>query len=122
MLVHISLKKRLKSQKEMVLSQEQFLVGYLGQNINKIYFSKTGRIEHLKDVIFMENDKLLEISFTEDEDLFYYPDFNLEDTSVTIDENISQFIELPIELSNTKNKLSPIHSNIKTPPRRLTKT
>ena len=122
MSVLILQKKRFKSEKRMVPSQESFLVGYSGQNIYKIYFPETGKIEHLKDVIFIKNDKSLETSLPEDRDLFYYPDFNSKNTPVTTNENISQFIELPVKLSDTENGLSPIHSNIKTLPRHSTRT
>ena len=120
--VFIPQEKRVKSQKGMVPSREGFLVGYSGQNIYKIYFPETGKIEHLRDVIFMENDESLETSLAEDRDLFYYPDFNSEDTPATTDENIPQFIEPPVELSDTESGLSPIHSDIETPPRRSTRT
>ena len=115
MSVFISQEKRIKSQKEMVFSQKGFLVGYSGQNIYKIYFPKTGKIGHLRDVIFIKNDESLETSLAEDRDLFYYLDFNSEDTPATIDENIPQFIEQPVELSDTDSRLSSIHSNIETP-------
>ena len=42
----------------------------------------------MRDIIFMKNNKLLKISFIENRDLFYYLNFNLEDTFATIDENI----------------------------------
>ena len=88
MLVLILQKKRVKSPKKIVLSQKSFLIGYSGQNIYKIYFPKTGKIEHLRDVIFMENDKSLETFLAKDRDLFYYLNFNLENTLATTDENI----------------------------------
>ena len=121
MSVYIPKKKRVKSQKRIVFSQRRFLARYSGQNIYKIYFSKAGKIEHLRDVIFTENDKSLNTSLTENRDLFYYPKFNSKDTQATTDENILQFIEPLVKLSNTKSNLSPIHSDIKTPLRRLTR-
>ena len=60
----------------------------------------------------MENNKSLEIFLAKNRDLFYYPDFNLEDTLTITNKNISQFIQPPMELSDTENELSLIHSNI----------
>lgn len=72
----------------MVFRQERFLVSDLGQNIYRIYFSKVSKVKYLWNVIFTENDKLLETSFIENRELFYYFKFNLEDTSLITDENI----------------------------------
>lgn len=88
MSVFIPQEKHVKSQKKIISSQEGFLVGYLSQNIYKIYFLENGKIEHLKNVIFIENYKLLEKSLAKNRDLFYYPDFNSKNTSTTIDKNI----------------------------------
>lgn len=116
--VHIPQEKRVKSQKGMVPSREGLLVGYLGQNTYKIYFPETGKIEHLRDVTFMEDDKSLETSFAEDRDLFYYPDFTSENAPATTNENIPKSLEPPAHLSDTESELSPTHSDMETPPRR----
>lgn len=50
----------------MVLSYKDFLISYSGQNTYKIYFLKTSKIEYLRNVIFMENNKFLKTSFEED--------------------------------------------------------
>lgn len=88
----------------MFFSRNNFLFGYLGQNIYKIYFFQTSIIEHLKDMIFIENDQLIKISFQKDRNLFYYLNFNLKNTLTTNNENILQFIKSQIELFNVKSK------------------
>lgn len=72
----------------MMLSRKSFLVGYSGQNTYKIYFPETSKIEHLKDIIFMKNDKSLETFLAENQDLFYYPDLNSENIPTTMNKNI----------------------------------
>ena len=53
---YIPKEKRVKSQKGVVPSREGYLVGYLGQNIYKIYFPEMGKIERLRNITFIEDD------------------------------------------------------------------
>lgn len=74
-------------------SQKDFLVDYSSQNTYKIYFPKTSKIKHLRDIIFIKNDKSLETSLAENRDLFYYSKLNSKNTLITTNENVSQFIK-----------------------------
>lgn len=72
-----------------MFSKKKFLVGYLSQNIDKIYFTEISKIEDLKDVFLKKNNKFLEISSIEGQNLFYNPNFNLEDILIIKTKNIS---------------------------------
>lgn len=64
------------------------MVSYLSHNVYKIYFYKAGKIKYLKNIIFMQNDKLLGTSLTENYNFFYYSKFNLKNTIFITDKNI----------------------------------
>lgn len=72
-----------------MLSKEGFLVVYLGQNTFKIYFLKIYKTKYLKNIIYIKNNKFLEIFLAKNRDSFHYPNFKLEDTSRIINKNIS---------------------------------
>ena len=97
----------MKSQKEAVPNRKCFLVGYKAQNIYKIFIKETGKIEKLRDVKFMEDNQLL-VTYLADKGLFYYPDF----TSKKKNEPLPMEVNNP---SNSKNKLSSIHSDTEIP-------
>ena len=104
----------MKSQKEAVPSRESFLIGCEAQNIYKIFIKEMGKIEKLRNINFMEDDQSL-ATYLADEGPSYYFDF------ISKEENKL----LPIEvnnLSDSNNKLSPIHSDIEISLRRFTKT
>lgn len=105
-------KKHTKIYKKIIFSQKSFLVIYLGQNIYKIYFLKAYKTKHLKNIIYIKNNKFLEIFFTKNRDLFHHPDFNSEDTLKIMNKNVFQLIKLLVELFDIENKLSLIYSNI----------
>ena len=64
----------------MVPSRKGFLVGYLGQNIYKIYFPETGKIQQLRDITIIEDDQLL-ATLLPDQETFSYPDFASNEVS-----------------------------------------
>lgn len=64
------------------------MVIYLDQNTYKIYFLKVYKTKHLKNIIYMKNDKFLEIFLIKNWDLFHYPDFNLENILKIINKNV----------------------------------
>ena len=102
-LVHISQKKQLKSQKKAVSSQEGFFVGYKAQNIYKIFIKKMNKIEKLRDVKFIEDNQLL-ITYLANKRPFHYLDFISKEKNELLPMEINN-------LSNNNNKLSPIHLN-----------
>lgn len=53
-----------------------------------IYFLETSKIKHLKNIIFIENDKFLETSLVKDQDLFYYLNLNSKDAPTITNKNI----------------------------------
>ena len=113
---HIPEEKRVKSQKGVMPSREGFLVGYLGQNIYKIYFPETGKIERLRDITFMEDDQPLETPLP-DQESFYYPDFASDEVA----EHQLHLTEANTDLSDNDSELSPVDSGMETPPRRSTR-
>ena len=95
----------MKNQRRVIPSQKGFLVGYEAQNIYKIFFKQTGKIEKLRDVKFMENNQLLE-TYLANEGPFYYPDFISKEKNKLLPMKVNN-------LSNNNNKLSPIYSDTK---------
>lgn len=69
----------------------------------------------------MKDDKSLEISFAKNRDLFYYPNFILENIPITINKNIIKFLESSVHFFHIKSELFLTHSNIAILSRRLTK-
>ena len=104
--VYILLEQRVKSQKKAVLSQKSFLISCEPQNFYKIFMKKMGKIEKLRDIKFIEDDQSL-AKYLADKRFFYYPNFTSKK------ENKQLSIEVN-NLSNSKNKLSLVHSNTET--------
>ena len=121
---HIPQEKRIKSQKGVAPSREGFLVGYIGQNIYKIYFPDSEKVEQLRDVIFVEEDKSLETPLKPHES-FYYPELASKmsvetphNSSATPINKDSHSEKAQNEIPDTDSDISLVNSEIETPPRR----
>lgn len=101
----------------MVPSREGFLVSYLGQNIYKIDFPDTHKIEALKNVIFKEDKIPLEILLAENQESFFYLDSVSNNDFSTTDQDLPPLIYVLTNGYNTENGLSFIHSDFETPSR-----
>ena len=75
---------------------------------------KTNKIEKLKDLKFMKDDQSL-ATYLADEGLFYYPDFTSKEENKPLPMEVNN-------LSNSNNKLSPIHLDTEIPSCRSTRT